>query len=104
MGLADNAELILTIFGFYIALGVMLGLIGGSYLASESFSTGEDPDELSAFEIVVDGIALFFGGITFSIISLPVWASTIIFLPLGLTLLYIVIIVLIAALEAVIPF
>ena len=82
-----NAFLILGIFSFYIFVFVMLGLIGESqYQASNGYTKPSDP---SAGGFLSD-IAFFFSGIGFTITNIPVWANSLIFLPLGITVFYII--------------
>lgn len=85
MGANTNAPIILSIFTFYIVIFVILGFVGSSFEASTSFDTPDDPDGLS----FLSQIGYFFGGIGFSISSLPAWANIMLFLPLSIVLLYI---------------
>lgn len=84
--MADDTGIVLTIFGFYTLLTVLLGLVGGSMLGSELTQTDDEPSVLGIFDL----IELFFGGIAYTISGMPVWANTILFLPLGITVMYIV--------------
>lgn len=82
-----NATIILSIASFYVFIGVMLGLIGSSFTAPAPV----DPTAPSSVTSFLDGVAYFFAGIAFAIGGFPWWANALLFLPLGATLLYIVI-------------
>lgn len=86
MGANTNAPIILSIFTFYIFIFIILGFVGSSFAASTSFGNPENPD---AFTFLTS-ISYFFTGIGFSISSIPAWANILLFLPLGVTILYIV--------------
>jgi len=83
--MADDHTLILTMFTFYIGIIVLMGLIGGGIQASQEIGTPEEPTVTGIFSF----ISFFFNGIAFSLSGIPVWANTILFLPLGITLAYI---------------
>lgn len=87
MGASTNAPIILSIFGFYVFVIVMMGLIGGSAI-STSLSTPSNPttNPLSIF----DYVSYFFQGIGFSISELGIIGNSLLFLPLGITIAYIV--------------
>lgn len=85
MGAATNTVIIMSIFGFYVFLGVMFGLIGGSLQNEASDNFGNPPEPGITF---LTQIGYFFGGIGYTLLSLPLWANTILFLPLGITLFY----------------
>lgn len=82
----NNAGIILAIFTFYIAIGVLFGLIGMNQLQADAFTTPEDPSGLT----FLSQIGFFFSGIGFTLSSIPLWANTLLFLPLGIVLFYIV--------------
>lgn len=82
--MADDNTLILTIFGFYTILFVLMGLIGGSIQSSSIENPGE-PTITGIFSF----IGFFFSGISFSLSGIPAWANTMLFLPLGITVAYI---------------
>jgi len=86
MASGNNASIILTIFGFYVIIGVVFGLIGSASLQSQSFDVPTNPDSLG----FLGQIGYFFSGIGFTLGALPAWANTILFLPLTITLLYII--------------
>jgi hypothetical protein len=86
MGANTNAPIILSIMGFYVVIGVLLGLFGSSYQASATIDHPANPDTISFLE----QIDFFFTGMTFTIASLPAWATTLLFLPLGITMFYII--------------
>lgn len=86
MGANTNAPIVLGIMGFYVMVAVLLGLFGSSYQASATIGSPSAPDEIS----FLSSIGFFFAGITFTIAALPVWATTLLFVPLGITMLYIV--------------
>lgn len=78
--------LIMTIFGFYIAIVVLLGLMGTEFVPSDQIDTPpEDPSLLSP----IDFIVFFFQGLSFTIMGLPIWFNILLFLPLGITIAYI---------------
>lgn len=85
MATSTNAPMILSIFGFYIIIIVLFGFIGIGAAASHSFNTPEAPGALT----FLSQIGYFFSGIFFTLGNIPVWANTVIFLPLGITLFYI---------------
>lgn len=78
-----NAYIILSVFTFYIFIGVLFGLIG---MSASSFGTPETPSGVS----FLSQVSYFFSGIGFTLSNLPLWANTLLFLPLGITLFYIV--------------
>lgn len=82
MALQNNAGIVLTIFAFYICIIVLFGLVGSSQLQTNK-NFDSPPDGILA------QIAFFFQGIGFTIGSLPFWANSLIFLPLGITIGYI---------------
>jgi hypothetical protein len=82
-----NAYIILTIMTFYVSIAVILGLIGTSYQATKSPEAPPEPS-LVGF---LGQISTFFSSMFFTISELPAWANTLLFLPLGLTLFYILI-------------
>lgn len=84
-GAGTNAPLILSIFAFYIFIIVMMGLIGGSIIANRTFSTPDNPNGLT----FLSQVGYFFGGIGFVLSNIPAWANTLLFLPLSITLVYI---------------
>lgn len=93
MALQNNAGIILTIVAFYVALGVIFGLIGTSEV-----STSIAPEQLSATGTsnggllgLLSSIAIFFSAIAFVISGIPLWLNLIIFAPLSVTILYILI-------------
>lgn len=88
MGTNTNAPMILGIMGFYIFLTVLLGLFGSSYQANSS-DVLEQPDAPDTVGFL-SAISIFFTGLTFAITGLPVWATALLFLPLSITLLYII--------------
>lgn len=88
MAFGDNTGYILSIFGFYVFLGVLLGLVGSSFLPSEEF---EQPTEGFSVLTAISYVGYFFSGLFFSISSIPAWANVILFLPLSITLLYILV-------------
>ena len=87
MGVSTNTPIVLAIFGFYIFIGVMFGLIG-SGLAT---SAGDVPDvpEPSGIGFLAQ-IFYFVAGIGFTISSIPVWANVLLFAPLSITIFYII--------------
>lgn len=85
MAANTNANLVLSMFAFYITIIVLLGLIGSSVVQAQGFST---PPEPSTFTFLSQ-ISYFFQGIGFVLSDLPAWANTLLFLPLGITLFYI---------------
>lgn len=80
-----NAPIILSIFTFYIVIIVLMGFIGGSIVANKTFST---PDSPNAITFLVQ-IGYFFSGIGFVLSGIPAWVNIILFLPLSITLVYI---------------
>lgn len=86
--MADNSTLIMTIFAYYIAVAVILGLIGSSYLPNQEINSNLENPGISN---VLSSIGQFFLGLTFVITNFPAWANILLFLPLGLTILYIMI-------------
>lgn len=86
MGANTNAPIILAIFAFYIVIGVLFGLIGSASLTAQEFSTPDDPSTFS----FLNQIGYFFSGIGYTLGSIPGWANTLLFLPLGITLAYII--------------
>lgn len=85
MALQNNAGIILTIFAFYIALGILFALIGDPLLGNVTQIT-VPPGGVS----VVDTVLFFVEGIFFTMSYLGAWINTLLFLPLGITVLYIV--------------
>lgn len=83
--MADDHTLILTMFTFYVGLFILMGLIGGSIQATQEIGSPEEPTVSGIFSF----IGFFFSGITFSLSGIPIWANTLLFLPLGITLAYI---------------
>lgn len=83
--MADDHTLVLTIFTFYVGIIVLMGLIGGSIQATQDVGTPEEP----SLGGIISTISFFFSGIGFSLSGIPVWANLILFLPLGITILYI---------------
>lgn len=81
MSSGHDTPIILSIFAFYVVLVTILGLIGGSILANRSFSTPEDPNGIT----FLTQIGYFFSGIGFVLSNVPLWANTILFLPLSIT-------------------
>lgn len=75
---------ILVIFGFYIAIGVLLGLYGSAQLQATDLGTPPTPTGLS----FLSQIGYFFGGIFFSIGALPFWANTLLFGTFGIVIVY----------------
>lgn len=96
----QNAGIVLKIFAFYLAVIVLLGLYGMS--ADTALDDGCPSDDLgcnipsmddvdSILDIpafLINIIAFFFSAIFFSISALG-WLNLILFLPLGITILYI---------------
>lgn len=82
-----NASLVLTIFTFYLAIVVILGLYGRSELVN---SAPQAPSEEPGLLSFLSQVALFFEGIFFSISELGAWGNLLLFTPLALTLFYII--------------
>lgn len=80
-----NATIILSVSAFYIFIGAMMGLIGGSYVASAYYTTVPTPSGVS----FLTQIGWFFSGIGYSIVGLG-WFNIVLFAPLGITLFYII--------------
>lgn len=85
MATSTNAPMILSIFGFYIIIILLFGFIGIGSAASHSFASPDEPGALT----FLSQIGYFFSGIFFTLGNIPGWANTILFLPLGITLFYI---------------
>lgn len=83
--MVTSPVIILTIFGFYTGLAVILALMGGDVQASLDPDAPEPPSILSPFE----SIKFFFGAIGFSLSDMPLWFNLILFLPLAITLVFI---------------
>lgn len=80
-----NVTTVLAIFAFYAGLVTLLGFVGGAFVASE-LPALEEPGLLT---FLVQGVSLFVSGIFFSLSNIPLWVTTILFLPLGVALSYI---------------
>ena len=80
--------LILTIFTFYVGLTVILGLMGTSFLPESNIDTPPGEPSLSS---PLDFIVFFFAGLSFTITGMPIWFNILLFLPLGITVAYILI-------------
>ncbi len=79
---------VLTIFGFYVFLTVILGLMGTSFIPSTNVDTPPgEPNLLSPLDFIV----FFFAGLSFTIAGMPFGLNIIIFLPLGITMAYVII-------------
>lgn len=107
--MAHNTPVVLAIFTFYICIFVILGYVGSnaqlckaltnSPRCTEDFAMTLGPTHVQAnwFTSVIvavwDFVGFFVNGIGVMIFGLPIWANTLIFLPLGTTLLYIVTVV-----------
>lgn len=85
MGVSTNTPIVLAIFGFYIFIGVMFGLIG-SGLAATSVGNSPSPSGVS----FLSQIFYFVEGIGFTIANIPVWANILLFAPLSITIFYII--------------
>ncbi len=77
---------ILSIFGFYVFLFILLGFIGTSFQTTQEFGDAESL-EITGF---LGTLTFFVTNIKFAITGLPGWANTILFLPLGITIAYII--------------
>jgi hypothetical protein len=101
MGNNSNAGVTLAIFTFYTIIIIIMGL-ANTELNDNSITTNQNTGSISA---AVDGAAgqqlsffgfisaafqVFINGIYFSLVGIPVWASILLFLPLGITILYLV--------------
>jgi hypothetical protein len=75
---------VLSMFGFYVTLGVILGLAGSSYNPSVQLNDVQHPTEVGIF----DGISYFISSIGYTLGGLPSWANIILFLPLSITMGY----------------
>lgn len=85
---STNTPIVLSIFGFYIIIGVILGLAGESLAVGAANATFTTPPNPSILGFLTQ-IGYFFAGIAYSLSSLPAWADILLFLPLGVTLFYI---------------
>lgn len=81
-----STGLVMTIFGFYIALGVILGLVGSAFVPSTDITTPTDGPTITG---IGDAIGIFFEGLSYSIEGLPGWANLLLFGPLAMTMFYI---------------
>lgn len=82
-----KTDFILAMIVFYVFLGVLLGLIGREELINNGDFQAPDNPGLLGF---ITDVAVFFQGLAFSISSFPFWANAILFLPIGLTLLWVI--------------
>lgn len=101
MGNNSNAGVTLAIFTFYIFIIILMGLINTS-MSDSTISTSLSADQLTGsatgiaegdfgfFDFVSAAFNVFVSGITFSLTGIPIWASIILFLPLGITIIYLV--------------
>lgn len=87
--MVTRTVLTLTIFSFYTFIIVMLGLANISTL--DSGFTGDDPPSDPGITNVGDFIDFFTGGLTFALDVFPVWLNTLFFLPLIITLGFIIV-------------
>jgi hypothetical protein len=85
MGSSNNAAIVIWMVAFYVFIGVMMGLIGGSYLTNQDLSKGIIAPGTLSF---LTDIAYFFKGIGFSIAGLGVF-NVLLFAPLGAGMFYI---------------
>lgn len=85
MGSSTNTPIVLSIFGFYIFVFVMMGLAGMS--SGTELSSVPSP----SFNILdlLGSVGFFIKGIGVTISQLPGWANTLLFAPLGIAVLYI---------------
>lgn len=86
MGASTNAPLILSIFAFYTIFTFLIGLIGAGMVHSTTI-TPAGTDNLNSLGFL-GYVGLFFSGILFSVSEMGVF--NIIWVPLGITLGYIV--------------
>lgn len=107
--MAHNTPVVLAIFTFYTCIFVVLGFLGsnvevckaltGSQRCSEQFQLSLGPTHVEAnwFTSVIvavwDFVGFFVNGVGVMILGLPIWANTLLFLPLGTTILYIITVV-----------
>jgi hypothetical protein len=87
--MVTRTVLTLTIFAFYTTIIVMLGL--ANIATIDSGFTGEDPPDDPGISNVGDFIDFFVGGLTFAIDAFPAWLNTLLFLPLIITLGFIIV-------------
>lgn len=86
MGTNTNAPMVMGIMGYYVIITVLLGLFGSSYQATTVIGQPTAPDTIT----FLGSIGYFIAGLTFTITSLPLWVTTILFLPPAIALLYII--------------
>lgn len=105
-GADGDTGMIMRIFAFYATIFVLLGLIGGTYVASQDIETPDAPNAtgfFSSISSVLSVIGYFFSGIGFTITNIPWWLNILLFAPLSITLLYIGIKLVIDGIGSIIP-
>ena len=85
--MVSKTAFILSITIFYIFIIAVLGSMGRSNIAPEQFDSPGDP---GLFSFITD-IGLFFKGLGFSLSSFGVLGNTLLFLPLGITLFWVIV-------------
>lgn len=84
---STNAYILLGITIFYAFVFVMMGLIGMGLSTTTQLTNPSTPNVYTGG---LSDIGFFFSGIGFSITNLPGWANFMIFMPGGVTILYII--------------
>jgi hypothetical protein len=90
MAVSTNAPIVLSVFAFYIFIGVIFGLVGSSLQHTALTSTTIDPPKTPGLLTFLSDIGSFFSGVFFTIGLLPLWANTLLFLPVTFVLVYLV--------------
>lgn len=88
MGSSTNTPIVIAIFSFQLFIFILLGLIGGSFQASQSVVQPSNPGILS---FLFDAFTYFVHGLTFSISNIPSVLTALLFLPTAIGLFYILV-------------
>lgn len=98
MGSSNHAQLYLLILVFYGALTVIFGFIGQTGYADSQTTNVETHGFFATItEIITDildflgfeSLSFFIGSVGFTLSGIPAWINVLIFIPLGLTLVFV---------------